>query len=306
MALSPSHSQADARAHGRGLGFPATDIYSPLLFSPQAVVDQDLARNDVAVGTPGWRADGAGPSSSSGGSAVPGSAAAAGRPAVSGSLGQSGLATQGSEQQAGGPSGGIVRQESACSVLIVGHSFIFWSARRAEVRRSGKQLGIPEDRARLHWAGVRGMCWEALREHTLRVAARTRPPGVLVLHAGGNDLGRVPMRRLIKSMTRDLLFFLGFFPGVVLVWSHIVPRFVWRHARDSLALEKVRVKVNKAMARFVRLNGGLSVRHVDVEGMRGFFRSDGVHLNEMGNDLFNLALRERIEMAVELWRARRR
>lgn len=47
--------------------------------------------------------------------------------------------------------------------------------------------------------------------------------------------------------------------------------------------------------------GGLSYRHVDLEGgYPGLYRPDGVHLSEVGIDIFNLGLQNGIEMAAML------
>lgn len=43
-------------------------------------------------------------------------------------------------------------------------------------------------------------------------------------------------------------------------------------------------------------NGSVVVRHRDLEsGVWDFWRTDRVHLNAVGTDLWNLALQERIE-----------
>ncbi|KAM4012709.1 uncharacterized protein ACNLHF_004581, partial [Anomaloglossus baeobatrachus] len=54
---------------------------------------------------------------------------------------------------------------------ILGHSYVYWGARRADARWNGRQLD--------------------------------RPPDILVLHAGGNDLGGRPFRILIKDIKHD-------------------------------------------------------------------------------------------------------
>lgn len=66
-------------------------------------------------------------------------------------------------------------------------------------------------------------------------------------------------------------------------------------------MEKMRKRINRAMVKYMPLIGGLSNRHVDLEGdIPGFYRQDGVHLSEVGLDIFNLDLQCGIEMAAAL------
>ena len=74
-------------------------------------------------------------------------------------------------------------------VWILGHSYVFWGAKRAEARPEGRQLGFPREEARIHRLGVPGMLWSRM----------DRPPDVLILHVGGNDLGLRSMLDLTKD-----------------------------------------------------------------------------------------------------------
>lgn len=53
------------------------------------------------------------------------------------------------------------------------------------------------------------------------------------------------------------------FPTVVL--SDIVARLSWRGARSVDKLNKARSKVNKEVGRFIARNGGVVVRHFELE-----------------------------------------
>ena len=56
------------------------------------------------------------------------------------------------------------------------------------------------------------------------------------------------------------------------------------------AVNKARVKVNRAVGRFMARNGAVVVRHRELEsGVGAFWRSDGVHLNAVGLDMWCLA-----------------
>lgn len=147
------------------------------------------------------------------------------------------------------------------------------------------------------------MIWSGFLPEFHRFVRFDRAPDILVVHLGGNDLGKRPFRELISDMKFDFLRLWAMFPKVVTIWSDIVPRKVWRGARSVVRLNKARVKINRAMGRFMARNGGLSVRHVDLEsGTGNFWKTDGVHLNKVGIDIWSLALQGGIETALQVWR----
>ncbi|XP_053319626.1 serine/arginine repetitive matrix protein 1-like [Spea bombifrons] len=53
-------------------------------------------------------------------------------------------------------------------VWILGHSFIYWAARRAERRVYGRNLGFPYDKVRIRWRGIRGLRWVQIPESKRR------------------------------------------------------------------------------------------------------------------------------------------
>lgn len=133
------------------------------------------------------------------------------------------------------------------------------------------------------------------------LSRNVRGPVILVLHVGGNDLCFVHAGELIALMKADLARFSGFFPQLLVVWSEIVPRVVWRGARDVGAIDGARRMVNARMSRFVRYRGGVVVRHRELEGdNRPLLEDDGVHPNPIGLDILLLGLRDGIERALFL------
>ncbi|XP_044128318.1 uncharacterized protein LOC122936402 isoform X3 [Bufo gargarizans] len=188
-------------------------------------------------------------------------------------------------------------------VWILGHSYVFWGAIRADVRPNGRQLGLSSAVATVRWLGVRGMLWGGVLREVQRFSRLDRPPDVLVLHVGGNDLGRRPFRELVRDVKFDLLRIWALFPGVVTVWSDIVPRKSWREARSVESINKARIKVNRAVGRFMARNGAVAVRHEELEkGVGAFWRADGVHLNAVGTDLWSLGIQNGVEIALRMWR----
>ncbi|KAE8597603.1 hypothetical protein XENTR_v10016529 [Xenopus tropicalis] len=90
-----------------------------------------------------------------------------------------------------------------CKVWLMGHSFIHWAERRASVRQADGQLGFPVSQVKLQWVSRRGLRWEELVPRAVQEAKDSGPPSVILLHAGGNDLGQCPMKVLISTIRRD-------------------------------------------------------------------------------------------------------
>lgn len=106
---------------------------------------------------------------------------------------------------------------------------------------------------------------------------------------------------LLTLMRADIDRAMSYFPQVILVWSEMVPRVIWQGARDAEAVERARRTVNSRMARFIRSRSGVVVRHRLLEGdNRRYMRRDGVHLNEVGLDIFLDGIRDGVEQAVFL------
>lgn len=70
-------------------------------------------------------------------------------------------------------------------VWIMGHSFVFWGAGRADVSLNGRQLGVPREVAMVRWTGVPGMLWSGVLPEIHKYARLDRALDVLVLRIGG-------------------------------------------------------------------------------------------------------------------------
>lgn len=110
------------------------------------------------------------------------------------------------------------------------------------------------------------------------------------------------MRNFIKCIKRDMLCFWDAHPRLLIIWSEMIQRKTWRGAVSHAALNRARVKINKCVSKFVRLNGGLVVRHRLLEEGVSYIGTDGVHLTEVGYDVFNFGLVEALECGLRVWR----
>lgn len=186
---------------------------------------------------------------------------------------------------------------------IAGHSFVYWGARRAKVRPAGLQLGFPPEEVQVRWIGVRGALWRQLLPDLQFRARLDRPPDVLVIHSGGNDLGSRSTRDILRDVKLDCLRLLSSFPGVILVWSDIVARLTWRGARSVPGLNRARAKLNRSISRFVARIGGLVIRHRELElPDPELIKDDKTHLNPIGTDIWTLGIKDGIERALQVWR----
>ncbi|KAG8538912.1 hypothetical protein GDO81_021791 [Engystomops pustulosus] len=189
-----------------------------------------------------------------------------------------------------------------CVIWIFGHSFIHWAEKRAQLRLGGRFLGLDGNLVSVRWLGYRGLKWEAVRAKLRMAIERWGAPDVLLIHAGGNDIGSFPMRQLIKAMKRDVLWLMSEYPDVLLIWSEMVRRERWRNAVSVAALNRSRMKINKCFGKCIRLNGGLVVRHGLLEADRSYTGKDGVHLTDLGLDVFNYGLSEVVGFGWRVWR----
>ncbi|XP_041427048.1 uncharacterized protein LOC108697507 [Xenopus laevis] len=183
------------------------------------------------------------------------------------------------------------------TVWMVGHSYIRRAEQRAAFRPGGDTLGFTG--VQFQWRGIGGLRWLQILPEVVAISRVTPPPVILVIHAGGNDLGRVRVAELLSLIRSDVGRFNAFFSDMVLVWSEIVPRLCWRGARDPGAIERARRLLNSRISRFVRDRGGIVVRHRLLEGIdQGLMLRDGVHLNDIGLDIFLAGLQDGIGAAL--------
>ena len=89
-----------------------------------------------------------------------------------------------------------------------------------------------------------------------------------------------------------------FFPGTRIIFSEMIPRLIWLSLSEKKSLEKIRKRVNHSIEKFMPVLGSFSYRHTELEGgLSGLYRPDGVHLSDIGLDIFNMDFQNMIEMA---------
>lgn len=66
---------------------------------------------------------------------------------------------------------------------------MFWGPGELLLRRMVGSSAFFRGEAGVHWLGVPGMRWSKEMPEVHYFARLDRPPNILVLHVGGNDLG---------------------------------------------------------------------------------------------------------------------
>ena len=119
---------------------------------------------------------------------------------------------------------------------------------------------------------------------------------MLVLHCGGNDVGQYSVADLRHYIKSQICYLKKKLPNTKIVWSQILPRGNWRYSDNAKAMNRVRIRLNSAVAtEAIRLNGGY-IKYPDlVLSSTALWSVDGVHLSDLGNDLFLNTLQSALE-----------
>ncbi|KAJ7320497.1 hypothetical protein JRQ81_020008, partial [Phrynocephalus forsythii] len=119
------------------------------------------------------------------------------------------------------------------------------------------------------------------------MAALGRPPDVMLVHLGGNDITSQMGKSLAQDIVWDLERWKVAFPETILVWSTIVPRQQWRACCDPQIINRSRRGVNRDVCKAMVQRLGIVVGHPRICAARAeLYRGDGVHLSDQGMELF--------------------
>ncbi|CAG2241963.1 unnamed protein product [Mytilus edulis] len=174
-------------------------------------------------------------------------------------------------------------------VWVMGSSIVYWAARSIKRRPGGQNLGLQSKGYNFHWYGQRGMKWKKLLPSVEENLRCYPPPQILIIHLGSNDFGLIKGKELIEQIRLDIMRLHVLLPNLSLVWSEILPRRYWHLAENQVAINSTRKRVNAAVCKIFKeeLNHGLVICHPNIKAQeRDLFRHDGVHLSDVGNDVF--------------------
>ena len=127
-------------------------------------------------------------------------------------------------------------------------------------------------------------------------------PDAVLIHCGGNDIGFVNCRNLLFDIRFMLYIVSQMINSSKVIFSSILPRLSWRHAKNSKtirAMDVTRKRINRGVKSFLKINGGYTIVHQDFEDKHpSLFDTDKVHLSFIGNDIFLNSLQSAIEQFI--------
>ena len=111
----------------------------------------------------------------------------------------------------------------------MGSSLIVKAHNHVKTRPMGSDLVLFNTHGvKIIWAGSSGLPSEHvislcknLKKYVTSVGLDT--PKYLLIHAGGNDIGKIPAHSLRSYICKVLDYLREYFPGVSIVWSSILP-----------------------------------------------------------------------------------
>ncbi|XP_053405693.1 uncharacterized protein LOC123547335 [Mercenaria mercenaria] len=186
--------------------------------------------------------------------------------------------------------GNILLQENA-DVWVLGDSIPFWAGKRAA--DTGKpNLSLPD--ITIAWWGISGLRWTSFRHSVQTQVLLSSPPRAIILHLGGNDLTSLSSIELRELIETEVKYLRDAFPETIIIWVDILPRRVWRGACNLKAIDVKRKRINRSGRIITSRSGRSDIVSPDIDTATNFFRSDGVHLNEVGLEFYLYYLKSAI------------
>ncbi|XP_035766301.1 uncharacterized protein LOC118454653 [Neolamprologus brichardi] len=177
------------------------------------------------------------------------------------------------------------------NVWIIGSSYIRRAGGEAK-EIFGDNFGL---NAKVQWFGKEGMRWGGVLPRFYEELSTQSPPDILVIHAGGNDLGLFSAYKLSSVIEKELMQLHTEFPSMTIAYSSINGRQVWRYG-NPVEINKDRMSVNASIRKAVDLFDGVIIEHPCFRFFSSSnFLPDGVHFSKKGNELFLTSIRTAIQ-----------
>ncbi|XP_048769305.2 uncharacterized protein LOC125675594 isoform X1 [Ostrea edulis] len=153
-------------------------------------------------------------------------------------------------------------------------------------RPVGTNLNLERIKVSLWWQGYGGL--ELIKAvNKIKTLRQVGPsPTALLIHCGGNDLGKTSVRKIRLAINQLVHYLRQEFCSAHIIWSLILPRIAWRYTQNTKAMEKARKRINSFIQSRVCEVGGSIIHYPDISDHPQFFQSDGVHLSQLGNQIF--------------------
>ncbi len=149
----------------------------------------------------------------------------------------------------------------------------------------------------VRWNRCGGARYSDIHQLLDKLNARWLPPSLLIVHVGTNDLVDTDafcLRQRIALLMQECR---NRFPDAALVWSNMRPRACYFGAFDPKKMEMKRRSINRYATSFSRRIGATVLQHPQFHWSNiTLFRFDGIHLSQVGNELFRGNLRACINL----------
>jgi len=190
--------------------------------------------------------------------------------------------------------------ELISDIWIIGSSIIKWTSEHTKNRATGRDLGLDKQGYNVIWVGHQGMLWYMVDTVISIMLSWRRPPAIILIHCGGNDLCKLKNGKLLFSIKSSLADIQRRLPDTTIIWSYILPRRNWLSAIHNESVNRSRKRLNRGVISFLQRNGGKAINHVDLEDLHpALFRDDGTHLSYLGNGMFINALQSALELFIK-------
>ena len=156
----------------------------------------------------------------------------------------------------------------------------------ARAQQGGVNLGLQEN-IEIWWQGYSGLSLVDLQKKLVTLLTVSSAPDILIIHCGGNDLGKYPVQKLRCFLCSLVQFLNENFSKAHIIWSQILPRTNWRYSENNAAMHRVRQRLNNHAANLFIDRQGTYLKHPSLQVSGPIcYKPDGVHLNQYGNELF--------------------
>lgn len=137
-------------------------------------------------------------------------------------------------------------------IWMFGSSIIKWAHLQSLSRPGGANLNLERTNIALWWQGYGGLeLTKAISK--LKTLQQVGPsPTALLIHCGGNDLGKTSVRKLRLAINQLIHYLRHEFANVHIIWSLILPRISWRYSENTKAMGKARKRINSFIHCFKR------------------------------------------------------
>lgn len=120
-------------------------------------------------------------------------------------------------------------------------------------RKGAMNLDLPN--TYLWWQGYGGMKIYDLVPKLRELQRYQDKPDYLVIHCGANNVGQVPLKRLLELLEDKLSQILNIFSQSKIIWSCTLPRNNWHFSSDVRAMEQTITRLDRAAIAYVISQG---------------------------------------------------